>query len=237
MRIDRKEKRVVIALDFPSSQRALEFVQLLDPKSCRLKVGFELFISGGPELVRAVVSQGYDVFLDLKLHDIPNTVAAACRAAAGLGVWMLNIHATGGRAMLVAAKEALAGLEHRPKLIAVTVLTSLDDADLIELGIQSGTQEQALNMARLANSIGLDGVVCSAREASKMRRALGDEFLLVTPGIRPQGAASDDQKRIVTPEEAVREGADYLVIGRPITRASDPMAVVYGINHQLAISD
>ena len=233
MRVDHKEKRVVVALDFPSAEQALDCVQRLDPHSCRLKVGFELFISGGPDLVKTLASRGHEVFLDLKLHDIPNTVAAACRSAARLGVWMLNVHAAGGRAMLEAARDALAGLDSPPKLIAVTVLTSLDDADLNQVGIQRTVHEQALAMARLAKSTGLDGVVCSAREVSILRQALGDEFLLITPGIRPQGASMDDQKRIMTPAEAVSLGSDYLVIGRPITRAPDPLVVVEKINSQI----
>jgi orotidine-5'-phosphate decarboxylase len=233
MRVEHKDKRIIVALDFPSTVHALKFAQRLDPHSCRLKVGFELFVSAGPELVNTLVMRGYDVFLDLKLHDIPNTVAAACRSAARLGVWMLNVHASGGRVMLEAAVAALSDFEDPPKLIAVTVLTSLDDADLVQQGIHRTVHEQALEMASLAKSTSLDGVVCSAREAALMRRALGDEFLLVTPGIRPQGAAADDQKRIMTPVEAVSEGSDFLVVGRPITRAPDPMHVVETINSEI----
>ena len=231
--IEHDKKRIIVALDYPSAEQALEFVQLLEPDSCRVKVGFELFVSGGPELVNTLVLRGYEIFLDLKLHDIPNTVAAACRSAATLGVWMLNVHASGGRAMLDAAAEALSEFNTPPKLIAVTVLTSLDDTDMAQLGINRRVQEQVLEMARLAESAGLDGIVCSARESAAMRPMLGKDFLLVTPGIRPQGAVSDDQKRTMTPLEAVNAGSNYLVIGRPITRAPEPMQVVERINNQI----
>jgi len=224
-------KRIIVALDFPNAQDALQFVQQLDPEFCRLKVGFELFVSAGPELVKMLHNKGFDIFLDLKLHDIPNTVAAACRAAASLGVWMLNVHAAGGRDMLEAAKKALAPMEKdAPKLIAVTVLTSLADNDLLDIGVQRKVSEQALRLAKLADAAGLDGVVCSAQEAPLLRQKLGDKFVLVTPGIRLQDDASHDQKRVMTPIEAVKSGSDYLVIGRPITQAADPMAVIRSTN-------
>lgn len=234
MTILTKHRRLIVALDFPSAQQALQFVKQLDPNSCRLKVGFELFISAGPSLVEALVDQGFEVFLDLKLHDIPNTVAAACRAAARLGVWMLNVHASGGRRMLEAAKDALAGVDSAPLLIAVTVLTSLDDRDLGQIGVERSVQDQTLDLAALAQSAGFDGVVCSAHETRILRQNLGDELVLVTPGIRPDEGLSDDQKRITTPAEALRMGSDYLVIGRPITQASDPGTVISRINAQIS---
>ncbi|MCP4409756.1 MAG: orotidine-5'-phosphate decarboxylase [Gammaproteobacteria bacterium] len=233
MTILTKHSRLIIALDFANAQQALQFVEQLDPNSCRLKVGFELFVSAGPSLVEALVKQGFKVFLDLKLHDIPNTVAAACRAAARLGVWMLNVHASGGRSMLEAAKDALAGVDSAPLLIAVTVLTSLDDRDLGQIGIERSVQEQTLGLAALAQSVGIDGVVCSAHEAQFLRQNLGDEFVLVTPGIRLHESSSDDQKRIMTPVEALRMGSDYLVIGRPITQAADPGTAVRMINAKI----
>ncbi|RMG59851.1 MAG: orotidine-5'-phosphate decarboxylase [Gammaproteobacteria bacterium] len=221
--------RTIVALDFPDAARALEFVAGLDPSLCRLKVGFELFVAAGPALVEQLVERGYSVFLDLKFHDIPNTVAAACRAAAMLGVWMINLHASGGRRMMEAAREALHDVPDAPLLIGVTVLTSMDARDLAELGIRRDPAEQALFLAGLARDCGLDGVVCSAREAERMKAELGKDFLLVTPGIRPVGSDAGDQRRIVTPEEAFRMGSDYLVVGRPVTGAENPVEVLHGI--------
>lgn len=227
------EPRVIVALDFPDAEQALAFAAGLDPEQCRLKVGFELFVAAGPALVEALVGRGFAVFLDLKFHDIPNTVAAACRAAAELGVWMINVHAGGGRRMMEAAREALAGRGERPRLIAVTVLTSMGDEDLAGVGVSRPAGDQAVYLAGLARKAGLDGVVCSAQEAAAMRARLGPDFLLVTPGIRPAGAEAGDQRRIMTPAAAVSAGADYLVIGRPITRAPDPAAVLRDINAEL----
>jgi orotidine-5'-phosphate decarboxylase len=218
------ERPVIVALDFPDAAPALEFASRLDPELCRVKVGFELFVAAGPSLVEQLVSRGFEVFLDLKFHDIPNTVAAACRAAAGLGVWMLNLHAGGGAAMMQAAREALDGVGGpRPLLIAVTVLTSMDDGDLRQVGVSDDALDQVLRLARLTYECGLDGVVCSAAETPELRIALPDDFVLVTPGIRPADAEAGDQKRVVTPSEALRIGSDYLVIGRPITKAADPL--------------
>ncbi len=232
--------RVIVALDFADPGEALAFAAHLDPRECALKVGNELFVAEGPEPVRRLVAQGFKVFLDLKFHDIPNTVAHACAAAARLGVWMLDVHAAGGRAMLVAAREAIAaaaagGAEARPLLIAVTVLTSLDRAALAEVGIAADPAVQALRLASLARECGLDGVVCSAAEAPSLRAALGRDFALVTPGIRPAGSSNDDQARVVTPADALARGATYLVIGRPITRAPDPVAALAAINRSLGI--
>ncbi len=218
--------KIIVALDFPDAAPALALVDRLDPALCRLKVGKELFTASGPELVRALVARGFEIFLDLKFHDIPNTVAAACRAAAGLGVWMMNVHASGGRRMMTAAQEALAGLPDRPLLIAVTVLTSMSAEDLGEVGVAAAPADQVLRLARLTQACKLDGVVSSAQEAALLRADLGADFRLVTPGIRPAGAAVDDQRRVMTPAEALRAGATDLVIGRPITAAADPLAAL-----------
>lgn len=218
--------KIIVALDFPDAASALALAERLDPTLCRVKVGKELFTVAGPELVRALVARGFEVFLDLKFHDIPNTVAAACRAAAGLGVWMMNVHASGGRRMMTAAQEALAGLPRRPLLIAVTVLTSMSAEDLNEVGVAGAPADQVLRLARLTQACQLDGVVCSAQEAALLRAELGADFRLVTPGIRPAGADTGDQRRVMTPAEALRAGATDLVIGRPITGAPDPLAAL-----------
>jgi len=235
------EPKVFVALDFEEPVRALALADRLDPAACGLKIGKELFVVAGPELVRWVVARGFRVFLDLKFHDIPNTVAQACTAATRLGVWMMNVHASGGRAMLAAARAAVddaAAEQGRPTplLLGVTVLTSLADADLREMGIGATATAQALALARLTASCKLDGVVCSAIEAPDLRAALGRSFKLVTPGIRPAASGRDDQARIITPEEAMANGADYLVIGRPITRAPDPLAALAEINASLGVA-
>ncbi len=232
------DPRVIVALDFPDTAAALALASRLDPKACALKVGKELFTSADAGLVRELVRRGFRVFLDLKFHDIPNTVAQACAAATRLGVWMLNVHASGGAAMMAAAREAVdraareAGIA-RPHVIAVTVLTSLTAADLASIGVDASPEEQVLRLAKLAKAQGLDGVVCSAREAAPLRRALGRDFLLVTPGIRPAGADVQDQARVMTPAQAIEAGADYLVIGRPIAAASDPVAALDAIRASL----
>lgn len=228
------DPKIIVALDFAAQEDALALVDRLDPRLCRLKVGKEMFTACGPVLVETLIQRGFEVFLDLKFHDIPNTVASACKAAARLGVWMVNVHALGGRRMMEAARESLEGSASRPKLIAVTVLTSMGQADLNELGIQGEPRETVLRLAKLAQSSGLDGVVCSAQEAQPLRQELGTDFCLVTPGIRPANAAQDDQVRIVTPVEAIRLGSDYLVIGRPITQAADPLQVIQQINLELS---
>ena len=225
--------RIIVALDFPDGGAALRFVERLEPNACRLKVGFELFVAAGPDLVRALVQRGFPIFLDLKFHDIPNTVAGAVRAAARLGVWMINVHASGGRRMLEAARQALPDGTARPRLVAVTVLTSLEAAELREVGIVHAPQDQVLRLARLAQDCGLDGAVCSAREAPMLRRALGTDFLLVTPGIRSAGESAQDQRRVLTPAAAVNAGADYLVVGRPVTRAPDPMEALQAIEAEI----
>lgn len=205
----------------------------LDPARCRLKVGKELFTASGPALVGELVERGFGVFLDLKYHDIPATVAAACRAAADLGVWMVNVHAGGGRRMLEAAAEAVQGADRRPLLTAVTVLTSLSVEEFAELGYQRDIDEQVTALADLSRDCGLDGVVCSAREAASLRGRFGPSFRLVTPGIRPAGSDAGDQRRVMTPADAVRAGVDYMVIGRPITRAADPLAALGAIEHEI----
>jgi orotidine-5'-phosphate decarboxylase len=223
------EPRIVVALDYASAQPALDLARRLDPQQCRLKVGKELFTTAGPELVRQLMGMGFGVFLDLKYHDIPNTVASACRAAAGLGVWMVNVHASGGEKMMRAAREAIDGCEHKPLLIAVTVLTSMTREDLAGVGVDVEPRAQALRLARLAAACGLDGVVCSALEATEIKVACGADFRCVTPGIRPAGSDAGDQKRVMTPAQALANGADDLVIGRPITAAADPAAALAGI--------
>jgi len=236
--VNSPDPRIIVALDFADPGSAIALVDRLDPSACALKVGKELFVVAGPEPVRRMIERGFRVFLDLKFHDIPNTVAQACAAATRLGVWMLNVHAAGGRAMLAAARDAVASaaLERhgpRPWLIGVTVLTSLDGGDLEEIGFTDTPEALALRLACLTADCGLDGVVCSAVEAPELRRTLGPRFKLVTPGIRPGGTAADDQSRIATPEAAIANGADYLVIGRAITRAADPPAALARINATL----
>lgn len=226
--------RVIVSLDFPDAKQALDLCQKLEPESCKLKIGKELFTREGPALVDQLINSNFDIFLDLKYHDIPNTVASACRAAADLGVWMLNVHASGGRAMLEAAREAIDKSSNSPLLIAVTVLTSMSANDLSELDISGSVEDHVLLLANLARSSGVDGVVCSAREANRLSAELGKEFCLVTPGIRPVDSNSDDQKRVMTPVEAINAGSHYLVIGRPITRAGDPLAVLNVINADIA---
>lgn len=227
------DPKIIVALDYDTPTAALDLAQRLDPTLCRVKVGKELFTSAGPALVEKLVGQGFDVFLDLKFHDIPNTVAQACKAAARLGVWMVNVHALGGRKMMSAAREALEGMAQRPKLIAVTVLTSMGGADLAEIGLTGEPQDNVVRLAKLTQDCGLDGVVCSAREAALLSNALGKDFCLVTPGIRPATASSDDQVRIATPAQALLDGASYLVIGRPITQAGDPLQALKNINLEI----
>lgn len=229
-----KDPRVLVALDFPDSESVMRFVDRVSPELCRLKVGKELFTATGPQLVETLAGRGFDVFLDLKFHDIPNTVAGAVRAAANLGVWMVNVHAMGGRAMMEAAKNALASIAQPPLLIAVTVLTSMDRQQLLEIGFDLEPAVLVERLAMLAKQSGLDGVVCSAQEATALKALCGESFQLVTPGIRPADAAADDQSRVMTPIDALRAGSDYLVIGRPITRSADPVAALININQQLA---
>jgi len=226
--------RVIVALDFPDRAGALALAERLEPGSCRLKVGKELFTRAGPQMVEDLTVRGFDVFLDLKFHDIPNTVASACHAAADLGVWMLNVHALGGERMLLAAREGCARAGRNPLLVAVTILTSMDAQDLAAVGLAGTPEENVLRLATLVHGCGLDGVVCSSRETAVLRKRIGAGFTLVTPGIRPAGSRQDDQRRVMTPVEAISSGASYLVIGRPVTRADDPVSVLRTINSELA---
>jgi orotidine-5'-phosphate decarboxylase len=226
--------RLIVALDYPDTAGAEAMAARLPPESCRLKIGKELFTRGGPALVEALQRRGFQIFLDLKFHDIPHTVAQACRAAADLGVWMVNVHALGGRAMLTAAREEVDKAAQPPRLIAVTVLTSLEQHDLEETGIAGSLEDEVVRLACLAQHCGLDGVVCSAREARSLRLRCGPDFCLVTPGIRPAGAGTQDQRRTHTPAEAIGAGADYLVIGRPITQAQDPVKALEAISAEVA---
>lgn len=228
------DPKVVVALDFDKIQDALSFVDKIQPTDARLKVGKEMFTYFGPEFVKQLTGKGFDVFLDLKFHDIPNTVAKAVTAAADLGVWMVNVHASGGSQMMTKAKQALDNYgKEAPLLIAVTVLTSMGQDDLHGLGINKTPAEQVNFLANLTKQSGLDGVVCSAWEAEQLKSDLGKEFKLITPGIRPAGSAQDDQQRIMTPKQAIDVGVDYLVIGRPITKAIDPQLVLQQINSSI----
>ncbi|WP_392562864.1 orotidine-5'-phosphate decarboxylase [Orbus sturtevantii] len=214
---------IIVAVDFADIKSAWNFIDRVEPKDCRLKIGKELFTIAGPDFIRKIQNKGFDVFLDLKFHDIPNTVASAVAAAADLGVWMTNVHASGGSRMMQAAKDSLYSYgKEAPILIAVTVLTSMESADLKEIGINISPLEHATKLAVLAKNCGLDGVVCSAKEVQSFRTRLGSDFNLVTPGIRPIGSDPDDQRRIMTPQRAQAAGADYLVIGRPITQSEKP---------------
>lgn len=229
------DPKIIVALDYPDASSALALAGRLSPGICRLKVGKELFTAAGPALVEQLMHRDFEVFLDLKFHDIPNTTAQACKAAASMGVWMVNVHALGGRKMMEAAREALAGFVARPKLIAVTVLTSMGPTDLTDIGIRETPAEMVLRLAALAQESGLDGVVCSAQEAGLLRQQCGRKFCLVTPGIRPANAAVQDQTRIMTPRAALEAGSSYLVIGRPITQADDPLRALQDINAELGV--
>ncbi len=225
------DKKVIVALDYDNQADALAFVDRIDPDSCHLKVGKEMFTLYGPQFVKELHKRDFTVFLDLKFHDIPNTCSKAVRAAAELGVWMVNVHAGGGERMMVAAREILEPYgKERPLLIGVTVLTSMGQADLTGIGLDTEPQQQVMRLAQLTKDSGLDGVVCSAQESDMLKSQLGKAFKLITPGIRPVGSAAGDQKRIMTPVEAVQAGSDYLVIGRPITQAVNPSEVLEAIN-------
>jgi orotidine-5'-phosphate decarboxylase len=227
------EPSIIVALDYPGANAALAFADSVGPADCKLKIGLELFTLAGAPLVEKLTAKGFDIFLDLKFHDIPNTVAQACRVTAGMGVWMMNVHALGGPGMLAAAREAVDACDEKPLLIGVTVLTSHSQDELQRIGLQGSPGELAANLASMSREAGLDGVVCSPLEAADLKALCGDSFLLVTPGVRPAGSATDDQQRIMTPAEALSQGADYLVIGRPITRAADPAAALADINRSI----
>lgn len=228
-------KPLIVALDHPTAAQALALARRLDPQACRVKVASTLFVRAGNALIEQLQSIGFDVFLDLKFHDIPNQVAGACRAAAELGVWMVTVHAAGGRAMMRAAVQALSAYSQRPRVVGVTVLTSLDAADLEMVGMGAAPAAAAGRLGALACEAGLDGIVCSPQELIQLRPQLPPPFLMVTPGIRlaEGGSGRDDQKRVTTPHQATTWGADYLVVGRPITEAADPLAVVQMITRDL----
>jgi len=225
--------KIIVALDYPTTDAALALASQLDPQRCRLKIGKELFTRSGPAVVETLVKQNFDIFLDLKYHDIPNTVAKACAAAADLGVWMMNVHTLGGKAMMTAAREAIGNQPDRPLLIGVTLLTSMDQTTFEQIGLQGTIADTVLRLARLADESALDGVVCSAQEARKLRAQHNESFQLITPGIRPKNSAHGDQHRTMTPAEAINAGSNYLVIGRPITEAIDPMAALEAIEKSL----
>lgn len=228
------DQKVIVALDYDKKAEALAFVDRIDPSSCRLKVGKEMFTLFGPSFIAELHSRGFSVFLDLKFHDIPNTCSKAVRAAAEMGVWMVNVHASGGERMMTASREILEPYgQDRPLLIAVTVLTSMEKSDLLGIGIDSAPEQQVMRLATLTKNSGLDGVVCSAQESSMLKSELGQAFKLITPGIRPVGAEAGDQRRIMTPDQAIKAGSDYLVIGRPITQADNPAQVLAEINASL----
>jgi orotidine-5'-phosphate decarboxylase len=224
---------LIVALDFPNEKFALDFIEPLSPKDCILKIGLQLYVAEGPKLVRKLVDKGFKIFLDLKFHDIPNTVAGACKSAADLGVWMINVHASGGPVMLESAANSLISYQNPPILIGVTVLTSMNSEQLASTGVQISPQQQVRNLASICSNSGLAGVVCSAQEASLLREDQGKDFVLVTPGIRPKGSSSGDQQRIMTPEQAKLAGSSYLVIGRPITEADNPLSVIKSIQRSL----
>jgi orotidine-5'-phosphate decarboxylase len=225
---------LIVALDFAQPESALALAKQLGCERCRIKIGKELFTRSGPALVEQLVQEGFEIFLDLKYHDIPNTVAKACLAAADLGVWMINVHALGGRDMLLAAREALEKRSQRPLLVAVTILTSLQRFDLYAIGMHGLLEENVLRLARLSNASGLDGVVCSPHEIVLIRQAVDNDFKLITPGIRPANTSNDDQKRVMTPAQAIELGANYLVIGRPVTAASDPLQALLEIEASIS---
>ncbi|MFW3614440.1 orotidine-5'-phosphate decarboxylase [Billgrantia antri] len=225
---------LIIALDHPSLDAALCLADRLDPERCRVKVGKELFTRSGPEVIDALHGRGFQIFLDLKFHDIPNTVAGAVQAAAEQGVWMVNVHASGGKRMMEAARERLDRHGLTTQLIAVTVLTSMTTSDLAGVGIDASPAQHVERLALLARQSGMDGVVCSAQEAARLRELCGDDFLKVTPGIRPHFAEQGDQRRVMTPAEAMAAGSTHLVVGRPVTQADDPMAALAAIEQELA---
>ena len=226
------ENRIIIPLDLDYSQ-AINIAKTLDPNICRLKVGSQLFTSSGPRVIKELHSLGFDIFLDLKFHDIPNTVHESVKSAADLGVWMVNVHASGGSKMLEASNKALLGYENPPLLIGVTVLTSLSEEEIKEIGLK-GIQGQVLQLAGLVKDNGLDGVVCAASDTTAIKSKFGEDFLAVTPGIRPENSNTNDQSRVATPSEAIKNGSDYLVIGRPVTGSKNPKDVLEKIYKEIS---
>ena len=234
--LESNDSKIIVALDYADATSALNLAAKLDPNLCKLKVGKELFTAAGPTLIEQLVKKQFKVFLDLKFHDIPTTVAKACQAASNLGVWMINVHACGGAAMMQAALEGVNKSNHQPFLIAVTVLTSMDQSTLTSVGVSQKLDQQVLNLAKLSQQSGLHGVVCSGLEARLLKQNLPNDFLLVTPGIRPSTANLDDQNRVLTPSQALNMGASYLVIGRPITEAIDPIVALMAIQHEIEVN-
>ncbi|MCX4187398.1 orotidine-5'-phosphate decarboxylase [Methylophaga sp. OBS4] len=228
------DPKIIVALDYADAEAALKLADQIDPDRARVKVGKELFTRSGPDVVKALIGRGFDVFLDLKYHDIPHTVGRACAAAADLGVWMLNVHTLGGAAMMQAARQAVGDSEDSPILIGVTLLTSMDQATFDQIGLSGSMTDTVVRLAQLAKNSGLDGVVCSAQEATPLRLALGADFQLITPGIRPAGSDRGDQHRTMTPKQALDAGSHFLVIGRPITAAADPMQALLEIESSLS---
>jgi len=225
--------KIIIAIDVNNQPDAIRLAEKFDPKLCRLKIGLELYTAEGPAILEVLQKLGFEIFLDLKFHDIPNTVARVCAVAASMGVWMVNVHALGGQAMMSAAREAISKSNHQPLLTAVTILTSHSQEDLAAVGITGNLEECVLQYAENARQAGCDGIVCSALEAGKLRKKLGDDFILVTPGIRPEGGNTNDQKRVVSPVAAIESGANYLVIGRPVTGADDPARALLNIHESI----
>ncbi|HIF5508247.1 TPA: orotidine-5'-phosphate decarboxylase [Pasteurella multocida] len=229
--------KIIVALDYEKEEEALCLVDQIDPSLCRLKVDKEMFTTLGTKFVKALHDRNFDVFLDLKFHDIPNTVARAVRSAADLGVWMVDLHASGGLRMMEEAKKILEPYgKDAPLLISVTVLTSMEDLDLLQIGINASPMEQVIRLANLTQRAGLDGVVCSPQEVEILRANCGKDFKLITPGIRPIGSDFGDQRRVMTPAGAIQAGSDYLVIGRPITQADNPAEVLKSINASLPVN-
>jgi orotidine-5'-phosphate decarboxylase len=234
--LERAQRRLIVALDVPSANAALELVDRLENQCTWFKVGLELYVAAGPAIVEKLAARGHSIFLDLKLHDIPNTVAAAVRVAASLGVQMLTVHAAGGPAMLAAAREAAAGIATAPQLLAVTVLTSMDQAQVTAIGVPRSPQDQVAFLAKMGLEAGIEGFVCSPQEVATLRTLTGPAGVLVIPGIRPAGADQGDQQRVATPAQALRQGASYLVVGRPITQASDPAKAAGAILEEISIA-
>jgi len=229
------DSKIIVALDYPEANAAFALAEQLDPTRCRLKIGKELFTRAGPDVVTQLQKSGFDIFLDLKYHDIPNTAAKACAAAAELGVWMMNVHTLGGSAMMQAARAAIGNDSDSPLLIGVTLLTSMDQTTFDQIGLQGSIKDTVLKLAQLAKDSDLDGVVCSAHEAAELRSQHSEDFHLVTPGIRPAESEKGDQHRTMTPAEALTAGSSFLVIGRPITAAAEPMTALSKIEQSLSL--
>ena len=226
------DSKVIVALDFSSLIETEFFLKKIKGQNCRLKVGKELFTSEGPNIIKLIQRYGFEIFLDLKFHDIPNTVSSAIKASCNFGVWMVNIHASGGKQMMLAAREAVDSSSHKPLLIAVTILTSFDKSSYQELGFKNDLQEQIAYLAIMSEKSGMDGIVCSANDISSIKPLVEDKFQFITPGIRIENS-NDDQKRVTTPENAISNGSNYIVIGRPVTLSDDPATIIQKINQRI----